>query len=84
MRPVCVSCRTEMKPHKTGITVIEISKDGPHRLWRADLSRCPGCQFEIITGYATYPHAEYFHSHFDGELLKAREHPEMTYEVHCI
>lgn len=82
--PVCATCRRELKPRRNGVTVIEITKDGPYRIWKADLSRCPGCQADILVGYGKQPFAEHFQPNFIEELVRARAFPEWTFEVHCI
>lgn len=56
MRPVCVRCKMEMENEKNGVLVVEPSYNGNiHKIWLADLKRCPKCEHEIITGFGATP-----------------------------
>ena len=65
MKPVCVKCEIEFKPHDCGIYVAELfqKESKIYRLWMADIHKCPGCGIEIVTGYAA--HAT---QHFEQDL----------------
>lgn len=47
--PICVSCRTEMRVEDTGALVIVMAEFGPYTVWHADLYKCHGCGFEVVS-----------------------------------
>ena len=61
MKPVCVKCECEFKPHDCGIFVAELFKSANkiYRLWMADIHKCKGCGTEIVTGYAAHVEKHY-------------------------
>jgi hypothetical protein len=68
-KPICVKCQRFLRPHRTGVRVLEskpvingapagtaASDDWePYKLWSADLWKCVGCGVEIINGYGETP-----------------------------
>lgn len=71
-RPVCCKCRTEFRKVKNGIFVIEMSGVDPYRIWAADLSKCLGCEAEIVADYGRFPVWERHNEGFDGVLERIR------------
>jgi hypothetical protein len=69
---VCRSCAMFLRIKKNGVTVEEgmplgpVQADGgpeswgPYKLWQGDLYACPGCGFELVTGFAGAPLAEHY------------------------
>ena len=56
MRPVCVSCKREMRANKTG-RVLELLSPAPapYQLWSCDEWRCEGCGATVLAGYGRGP-----------------------------
>lgn len=59
-RPICVKCKVQMRPAKTGVDVELMTGAEPYQIWMGDLFRCPGCNIEIVTGFGGAPVAEHF------------------------
>ena len=54
-KPVCVPCGLAMYPEQNGVVVLETkdkAKAQPYRLWRSDKWKCPGCGYEVLSGYS--------------------------------
>ena len=51
-RPVCVPCKREMYPNKTG-RVLELLSPAPepYQLWSCDEWRCKGCGAVVLVGF---------------------------------
>ena len=45
---ICTLCSKTLKPHKTGVAVLEMDDEGnPCKLWMADLLACPQCKTKV-------------------------------------
>ena len=63
-KPVCVKCGLEMKPETNGVGVLDIADFGPYKIWDADKWKCPGCKYEIVTGFGREPIAVHYEEIF--------------------
>lgn len=80
MKIVCVQCQTELKPKTNGVGVIEMAGTNPYRLWRADLLACPGCGFEVVSGFAPR-HVAHYEATFVEQVEKAKQQaPQIIYD----
>ena len=76
MRPVCVKCRCEMRPHKNDFIVEEMADtDRPYRVWSTDLWRCPSCKAEVVMGFAKSAWGEYW----QPDYAKKAEQADLRY-----
>jgi len=69
---VCKKCETELKPTHNGTLVIETASFGPYKVWSADTWKCPGCDVEIVAGFANNPLREHYTEDFPAWLEKAK------------
>lgn len=78
---VCVGCRRFLKIKKNDVSVEEGMPNGtggwqPYKLWCADLYECPGCGFELITGFGREAVAEHFMKNY--ATWRERQPPLVT------
>jgi predicted RNA-binding Zn-ribbon protein involved in translation (DUF1610 family) len=51
-RPICVSCKREMRCAKNEFLVRgKRTETSPATVWSGDKFRCPGCEAEIVVGF---------------------------------
>lgn len=77
MKIVCVNCQSEFGIEKSGVPVVEtFGEDEPYKVWFADLFKCRGCGFEVVTQFGAKPHKEHFDvgfaQWFEGFKAKAK------------
>lgn len=72
-RPVCASCRVEMRPETNDVQVLDVADWGPYQLWSADLWKCPICGKEIIIGFGNNAYAAHYEENFELRLQSARQ-----------
>ena len=69
---ICVECNRKMRVEKNGVVWEDlIPPDVPYKLYMADLWKCPGCDWQIITGSATTPFAEHFEPGYAEKAKRA-------------
>ena len=84
--PVCSGCRTEFRPHRNGVVLVDHASFGPYQIWNADEWICPGCATCIVVGFAKGPEREHFEPDFkqvhdainSDELRENFERPNPT------
>lgn len=54
IHPVCVGCKVAYRPLRNGVYLIEMAwtPPTPANIIAADLLECPGCQHQIVSGFA--------------------------------
>lgn len=67
MRPVCVSCKQEMRCSKTGAMVTH-----DNRIWSGDAFMCSSCNVEIVLNFGR-PFFNDHHEFRDQDLVVALE-----------
>ena len=63
-RPVCTKCNRELRPETNGVGVLDTVEGRPYELFDADLWKCPGCDMEVVGGFAHGPIASHFEDNF--------------------
>lgn len=83
-KPVCVTCRREMRAVNTGITVATMylvdpvtNKKEPSALHEGDLWECPSCQHQVILGISPMGYVEYYDEFFLKSLARAKASGEL-------
>ena len=74
-RPVCVKCRTEMRPETNGVGLLDMAEYGPYKVWDADLYKCPTCSYEIVTGFGVDAISHHIDEDFDHTVNGYRNGP---------
>lgn len=83
MKPICVPCRRFFRCKKNSYDFIEAMPLGdravpgaahpeqwtPYKVWSGDLYECEGCGAQIVSGVASQPLAEHYHTEFN-EIVK--------------
>lgn len=69
----CSRCKIRMQIKKQGVTVVTMFNEPPtpYQLIQADLFSCPGCDAEIIGGYADRQFSEHFQPDFKEQMEKS-------------
>ena len=76
----CATCALELRIVNTGAVSAEMFQGNSriYRLWSTDKWKCPGCGFQVLSGFAQRPLAE----HFDTDCeIKVNELLEKGVEV---
>ncbi len=72
---VCVNCQTELRCEHSGTSVLEIASFGVYKVWDADTYKCPGCEFEIVSGFGDSPiRADHYKEDFPDWLENFKSH----------
>ncbi len=64
-RPVCVTCKCEMRPETNGVGVLDMADFGPYELWDADKWKCPKCGIEVVGGFAH----NHISAHYEDDFI---------------
>lgn len=74
-RPVCVKCQVELRPEKTGVTLVDMFQKPPkpYSIWSADKWKCPICGYEVVIGFGASPLYVHSDDKFKEMLKKAKE-----------
>jgi hypothetical protein len=67
--PVCATCKRALRCKKNSYAVI----DG-NGLWHADLWECPGCDLEVVLGFAPEPMMEPYDPRFAALVALETRH----------
>ena len=73
MKIICVKCQCELRPEVNGTLVVEMASFGPYKIWKADTWRCPGCGYEVTTGFGAAPIMHHGDEHFQEDLDLEKE-----------
>ena len=79
--PTCVKCQVEFDRVKSGVNLVQMfnQPQQPYKIWQADLWRCPGCGFEIVSGYGHHPYAEHYQDGF-AEAMDWAKRSKIIYQ----
>lgn len=69
MRPICVTCKVEMRPENNDVEVVYHYQNPPqpYEIWAADEWKCPKCGHCIITGFGDCA----LHQHWEPDFAAA-------------
>ena len=79
-RPVCVPCKTEMRPDKNGVPYVQTSDGNPYQVWDSDRWRCPACGATILSGFGQKPYLVNYEERFETFIQKIKEDPNVVIE----
>ena len=69
-RPVCVPCKTEMRPDKNGVPYVQTSDGRATNVWDSDRWRCLKCGTTILTGFGKIPYLVNYKLGFNESLMR--------------
>jgi hypothetical protein len=80
LKPVCVGCQIEMRPHATG-AFVEFMRSNPawqeagaepkalgYQLYTCEVFQCPVCKAEAVTRFGATPIAQHFEANYEARV----------------
>ena len=79
-RPVCVPCKTEMRPDKNGVPYVQTVDGTACSVWDSDRWRCRKCGATMLMGYGSKPYLVNYEPRFDEILQRIKEDENVVVE----